>query len=219
MRAVACLALLAVAACTGCATLRGEVPMREYDTMPELALVMPQGQSGGLYAAGHLRALTADDRAWRVGDVLTVRLQEATQASNRSDSAISKQSSVEMGAGRLLGADVDLDSELGLRRGSSGSGATTQEASLSGSVTVVVQQVLPNGLLQVDGQKSLMLNQGVETVRLRGYVRPGDIDTSNMVSSQRVANARIQYSGRGTVANASRSGWLARFFTHPLAPL
>jgi len=219
MRAAASLAMLVLAACAGCTTLRGEVAMPQHDTMPELALETPQGQSGGLYAPGNLRPLTADDRAWRVGDVLTVVLQESTQASNRSDSAISKQSSIEMGAGRLLGSDVDMDTQLGLKRGSTGSGATSQQASLSGSVTVIVQKVLPNGLLQVDGQKSLMLNQGVETVRLSGYVRQGDVDTGNLVSSQRVANARIQYSGRGTVANASRSGWLSRFFNHPLAPL
>lgn len=220
MRAAAPLLWLAVAACAGCATLRGEVAMpAATDGMPELALEVPQGRSGGLYVPGTLRALTADDRAWRVGDVLTVVLQESTQASNRSGTTISKESSVEMGAGRLFGSDADLDTNLGLSRGSSGSGATTQAATLSGSITVVVQKVLPNGLLQVDGQKSLALNQGVETVRLRGYVRPADIATGNVVSSQRVANARIQYSGRGPVASAARSGWLARFFNHPLMPL
>jgi flagellar L-ring protein precursor FlgH len=85
-------------------------------------------------------------------------------------------------------------------------------------VTVIVQEVLPNGLLRVAGEKRLQLNQGEEFLRLKGYLRAADIDNDNQVSSLRVANARIAYSGQGSLADANTPGWLTRFFTGPLMP-
>jgi len=70
----------------------------------------------------------------------------------------------------------------------------------------------------VGGEKSLTLNQGEEFVRLQGYLRAEDISSDNRVSSQRVANARIGYSGRGALADANDPGWLVRFFSSPLMP-
>jgi flagellar L-ring protein precursor FlgH len=83
---------------------------------------------------------------------------------------------------------------------------------------VVVQDVLPNGLLSVSGEKTLMLNQGEEFLRLKGYIRAADIGADNQVSSLRVANARIAYSAKGALADANTPGWLTRFFAGPLMP-
>lgn len=82
----------------------------------------------------------------------------------------------------------------------------------------MVHRVLPNGLLQVKGEKQLTLNQGEEMLRVAGYVRVEDIDTDNRVSSLRIANARIGYSGSGALADANSPGWLMRFFASPLMP-
>ncbi len=79
-------------------------------------------------------------------------------------------------------------------------------------------RVLPNGLLRVSGEKSLYLNQGEEFIRVRGYLRAADIDADNRVSSQRIANAQIAYSGQGTLADANTPGWLTRFFASPWMP-
>lgn len=83
---------------------------------------------------------------------------------------------------------------------------------------MIVQEVLPNGLLRVAGEKNLMLNQGEEFVRLKGFVRAADVDADNRVSSLRVANARIAYSARGALAEANQPGWLTRFFNSPWLP-
>ena len=99
-----------------------------------------------------------------------------------------------------------------------GDSASTQQNALTGSITVIVQEVLPNGLLQVAGEKSLTLNQGEEFLRLRGYLRAADIDADNQVSSQRIANARIAYSAQGTLADATTPGWMTRFFASPWMP-
>jgi flagellar L-ring protein precursor FlgH len=151
--------------------------------------------------------------------VVTVILQETTQASKRAGTSISKESSVGVTPPMLLGktfpkAGIDLSAE----RGFEGDATSTQQNALSGALTVIVQEVLPNGLLRVAGEKSLTLNQGEEFVRLRGFLRAADIDADNQVSSLRVANARISYSGKGALANANEPGWLTRFFLGPWMP-
>ena len=103
-------------------------------------------------------------------------------------------------------------------RNFAGDSTSTQQNALSGAITVIVQEVLPNGLLRVQGEKTLTLNQGEEFVRLRGYLRAADIDSNNQVSSLRIANAQIAYSGQGTLAEANTPGWLTRFFVGPWMP-
>jgi flagellar L-ring protein precursor FlgH len=103
-------------------------------------------------------------------------------------------------------------------RNFAGDATSTQQNALTGAVTVIVQEVLPNGLLRVAGEKTLLLNQGEEFLRLKGYIRAADINSDNQVSSLRVANARIAYSAQGALADANQAGWLTRFFTGPLMP-
>jgi flagellar L-ring protein precursor FlgH len=78
--------------------------------------------------------------------------------------------------------------------------------------------VLPNGNLVIRGEKWLTLNTGEEFIRLEGIVRSKDVSADNMVMSNRIANARIQYSGKGALADAQEAGWLSQFFLSPLNP-
>jgi flagellar L-ring protein precursor FlgH len=78
---------------------------------------------------------------------------------------------------------------------------------------------LPNGNLEVSGDKWITINQGRELVRVSGIVRPYDVQPDNSVSSEKVADARIVYSGKGTIADANAHGWLSRFFNMPAFPL
>jgi flagellar L-ring protein precursor FlgH len=164
-------------------------------------------------------SLTSDARAFRVGDVVTVILQETTQASKKAGTSFNKGSSVAVAPLGALGKvfpKTQIDSSAD--RSFAGDSTSTQQNALSGAVTVVVQEVLPNGLLRVAGEKRLTLNQGEEFLRLKGLLRAADIDADNQVSSLRVANARIAYSGQGALADANTPGWLTRFFTGPLMP-
>jgi flagellar L-ring protein FlgH len=99
-----------------------------------------------------------------------------------------------------------------------GEGASTQSNSLAGSLTVTVTDVQANGNLVVQGDKTLKLNQGDEYVHIAGVIRPADIATDNTVTSDRIADAHISYSGKGVVDSSNRVGWLARFFNSPFAP-
>jgi flagellar L-ring protein precursor FlgH len=99
-----------------------------------------------------------------------------------------------------------------------GEGASTQSNSLAGSLTVTVTDVQANGNLVVQGDKTLKLNQGDEYVHIAGVIRPADIATDNTVTSDKIADAHISYSGKGVTDSSNRMGWLARFFNSPFAP-
>ncbi|KAF7599951.1 MAG: flagellar basal body L-ring protein [Candidatus Dactylopiibacterium carminicum] len=181
--------------------------------------VVRKGSAGGTFTPDTPWLLTSDSRAFRPGDLLTVILSETTQASKTADTKFGKSGSVGISPSVIFGTNV-AKTEVGIdaSRDFAGSSSSTQQNTLQGAITVVVHEVLPNGLLRVSGEKSLYLNQGEEFVRLSGYVRAGDIDNGNRVSSQRVANARITYSGRGAGHDANSAGWLTRFFTSPWMP-
>ncbi len=177
-----------------------------------------RGQAGGVFAAETSWSLTSDSRAFRAGDVVTIKLEEATQASKNAGTKFDKASNAAiqpfMFGGKSLKTDVGIDA----KRDFAGNASSTQDNALQGAITVIVQEVLPNGLLRIAGEKTLYLNQGEEFIRVLGFVRAADIDTDNRVSSLRVANARIAYSGSGTLADANAPGWLTRFFASPWMP-
>jgi flagellar L-ring protein precursor FlgH len=204
----------------GCAT---RVPLNNTAPIDD-ALALPKAQanragiSGGVFGADTI-SLTSDARAFRVGDVVTVLLQETTQASKKAGTSFSKGSTASVAPLNLLGKTLGRTGvDISADRSFTGDSASTQQNALTGAVTVLVQEVLPNGLLRVAGEKRLQLNQGEEFLRLKGYLRAADIDSDNQVSSLRVANARIAYSGQGALADANSPGWLTRFFTGPLMP-
>jgi flagellar L-ring protein precursor FlgH len=187
------------------------------DAVP-VARTAQRGVSGGVFSSDAL-SLTSDARAYRVGDVVTVILQETTQASKRAGTSFSKGSSVGVAPLGALGKTFGKTGlDISADRSFSGDSTSTQQNALSGALTVIVQEVLPNGLLRVAGEKNMTLNQGEEFVRLKGYIRAADVDADNQVSSLRVANARIAYSAKGVLADANSAGWLTRFFTGPLMP-
>ncbi|MCV6208007.1 flagellar basal body L-ring protein FlgH [Pseudomonas aeruginosa] len=191
---------------------------------------LPAAQNNGaIYQAGFEQNLYDDRKAFRVGDIITITLNEKTQATKKANSDIQKDSKTKMGLTSLFGSgmttnnpigggDLSLSAEYGGSRDAKGDSQAGQSNSLTGSITVTVAEVLPNGILSVRGEKWMTLNTGNELVRIAGLVRADDIATDNTVSSTRVADARITYSGTGAFADASQPGWLDRFFLSPLWP-
>ena len=191
---------------------------------------LPAAQNNGsIYQAGFENGLYDDRKAFRVGDIITITLNERTQASKNANSNLQKDSSANIGLTSLFGStpsvtnpltggNLNLGAQFNGEREASGSGQAGQSNSLSGSITVTVAEVLPNGILAVRGEKWMTLNTGDELVRISGLVRADDIATDNTVASTRVADARITYSGTGAFADASQPGWLSRFFLSPMWP-
>lgn len=220
MRAATLSALVAVAslALSAC----GSTPMREPMPMPVVAAPAPA--NGSIYQAGRNIALFEDAKARQVGDVLTVELVEKTDASKSASTNTSKDSSVGITPPTIAGRPVTvggteiLDFSLGSENGFTGSGGSSQSNTLTGTLSVIVTQVLPNGNLVVRGEKRIALNQGWETVSVEGIVRPQDIEKDNSISSERIANATIRYGGKGVIDDANEMGWFARLFNSAFFP-
>jgi len=174
---------------------------------------------GSIYQQGHALAFFEDPRARRVGDVITIRLTEAFNASKSATTQTQKDNSSAL-ASPLIGGKLPLagDTALTAKRAFTGNGTTSQTNALTGSITAVVTEVLPNGNLLIAGERALQLNQGEEFVRVAGVVRPIDVQNDNSVTSDRIADARISYNGKGVVDESNRPGWLSRFFSSPLIP-
>jgi len=180
--------------------------------------------NGAIFHTGHDVPLFENAVAHRVGDVLTITLQEQTQASKSATTTTKKTTTEAMAAPTLLGAPLTvhgkniLNNSLNDATTFDGEGQSAQSNALTGSISVTVAKRLANGNLLVRGQKWITINQGREFVRIQGIVRPVDIQPDNTVPSTMVADAVIAYGGQGTLADANAKGWLARFFDSKFMP-
>jgi flagellar L-ring protein precursor FlgH len=162
--------------------------------------------------------------ARRVGDTLTIRLNEQTNASKSSSTSTSKSTNVDIAGPTIAGRPVTahgteiLNTQIENSTSFDGEGDSSQSNKLQGDITVTVAQRLPNGNLLVRGQKWITINQGREYVRIQGIVRPIDINPDNSISSLKVADAQIAYGGKGALNDAATPGMLARFFNAPWLP-
>lgn len=221
------LKLASVAACLfvgGCVVNAPPQPNDPYYApVMQPAPVPAPVSNGSLYSQATSVTLYEDHKARRVGDLLTIQLREATTSSKSSTTDVSKESEVGIPTaeqfGTMLGLDnLDLLTSLQANREFSGGADADQRNRLQGEITVTVVDVYPNGAMAVRGEKWMTLNHGDEFIRISGLVRPEDVSPDNVVNSTRVANARISYSGTGSMASANRMGWLTRFFNSPLFP-
>ena len=96
--------------------------------------------------------------------------------------------------------------------GFNGAGGASAANTFNGTLTVTVTGVLPNGNLEVSGEKQMLINQGNEFVRFSGVVNPTTISGTNTVFSTQVADAKIEYSAKGYIDESQQMGWLQRFF-------
>ena len=220
-RAVTMASMSILAACT---TLPESMPRHNANFAPATPPYHPPPvhPTGSIYQANNDLRLFENLTAHRVGDILTIRLVEETDAAKDADLKIKKQNSITakvpilFGQAKALG--VDWESKAIANKDFKGQGETTQSNMLKGVVTVTVVEVLPNGNLRVQGEKRLTINDGHEYVRLAGIIRPVDIDADNSVPSTKVADATMMYTGEGAMADAKEVGWLTRFFNSMFFP-
>lgn len=227
------LLILSLLGLSGCATQSIERDINYAPIRPVQPPPAPQG-NGSIYQAGYEISWFEDNRAHRVGDLLTVELVENTSANKSAKSAAKKDNSNSISTPTILGSTLGFDAsgvlplvsnrdntlefELGSTNDFSGEGSASQSNALSGSITVTVVEVLPNRNLYVRGEKRIGINQGNEYIRLAGIVRPQDITPDNTVESTRIADPTISYVGEGMVADSNSMGWLSRFFHSVLFP-
>jgi len=219
--------LLLLSLATGCAQTRIVVqPDPQYAPVDLNAIEFKPEPNGSIFQTGRSVRLFEDNKAFRIGDVLSVTLLEETNASKSAETNTEKEDEAEIGASVLFGGEgpkvngnLVLNSQFDAEREFSGKGDSAQSNSLEGEIAVTVVDVLPSGNLLVRGEKIIGLNQGSEFIRISGLVRPTDVSTDNIVVSSKLANARIFYGGGGTIAESNTKGWLSRFFDSPIFPL
>jgi flagellar L-ring protein precursor FlgH len=182
-------------------------------------------ENGSLFTKGMANSLYSDVKARRVGDIITVQLSENTNATKSANTTTSKESTVDVQPIIGLGGNaINIGKEsiqLGVDSSNefTGDSQANQSNSLQGNISVTVVEVLHNQNLIIRGEKWLTLNNGDEYIRLTGVIRAADISPTNEIESTKIANARIQYSGKGSFAQAQEKGWLTKFFSSSWWPL
>ncbi len=219
-------ALAAAALLAGCASLPNQHTFTPVAPAVMGAMqgpgVQPGPPTGAIYQAGQDVRLFESRTARRVGDIVTIRLVEATNASKRASTGLDKSSdsSFEVPAPTGFGGmTTDVTASATADNTFTGKGTSDQSNSLRGTISAVVVGIYPNGNLLIRGEKMLALNQGEEYVQIQGVVRPEDIFADNSVLSGQIADARITYGGTGALADSNAPGWLTRFFISPFFPI
>ncbi len=187
---------------------------------PPVNLALSEPSNGAIFQSSQNGLFATDQRARRVGDILTVSFNE-TYAATKAQTATSTKAdnfavTLPTGLPNVLTGGFDKDDggngaglSAGTTRSFAGAGNAVQSNSFSGLLSVTVVRVFENGNMEVAGQKELTLNNGNEYVRVRGVVRPEDVSATNIVSSNRLADAQIRYTGSGQLADSSKQGWLS----------
>ena len=187
-------------------------PSPEFQPVYPMANDRQKIATGGIYSNRQSDAWFGRGRNYQVGDIITVLLNESTQAARTQNTDVSRESknSLPSGASTQVGKFSPFLNGINLNENSTtskGAGKADQQASLSGSVAVTVVEILANGNLMVRGEKKLGLSEGTEVIQVSGVIRPEDVGPNSTVQSRRLANAQIAYRGSGDLANATRAGW------------
>ena len=202
----------------GCSTYTEQVVSQSFQPAEApVILAKSTNMNGAIFQPGRSGLFATDQRARRIGDILTVSFNETYAATKAQTASSSKTDAfgvtLPTALPNMLTGGFDKDPaglNAGTTRSFAGAGNAVQSNSFSGLLSVTVIRVFDNGNMEVQGQKELTLNNGNEYVRLRGVVRPEDISANNIVSSDRLADAQIRYTGSGHLADSSQPGWLSQ---------
>lgn len=175
-----------------------------------LAALHAPASAEQLYTGGKWASVASDDRAREVSDVITVLIFESASATNRVSNRSSKETSV---AGGLSIGSIDEEGNFHLRGGYSGSGQVERTDRLMATMAGQVIEILPNGDFLIEGRQNIHVNGETRTIDIRGQIRPNDISSDNTIPSWRLANAQINYDGKGFVTRSAKPGIINQIFS------
>ena len=213
--------LLAVSGCAP-AWKRGE----EYkvSTYPDSPVRTASVSGASLWNDG-TGGFFSDHRARKVNDVVTIVVDESAKASKAAGTALSRQSSADMGISAFFGLEKSVVAKnsnvnpaaLVVADGKTafdGTGKTTREETLTTTVTAMVKEILPSGNMLIEARRDVGVNGEKQVMILHGVIRPEDVDAFNSVPSSRVAQARIEYYGEGVISEKQNPGWMMKIIDH-----
>ena len=237
----AILALLLVVGFGGCTGNRKNIQPAIQQMPPQQMLrsqpvPAPEENGGSLWQArSSFNGLFIDTKARNVGDIVTVKIDESAQASNRANTETERSSGLEAGIDKLFGFEDWWQDEIlpevgskwpkidpfgnpsvkgSLKSDFKGDGETSRSGNLEAFITCRVVDVMANGNLKIVGTREVMVNHENQLIILSGTIRPRDISDTNVILSTFVADAKIAYSGSGVVDDRQRPGWLANLLNN-----
>ena len=218
----------------GCAsTAKRTTPAKPMSTntrqLPQKPVYRPVvADEGSLWTDSNGSLYFVDTRARRVGDVITIDIVENTSSSMNANTKASRSSSIDGSIDNMLGfvrllqegnrrLGLDLDGTAGsklfkasLENAFDGKGTSDRNGQVTASIGARVTEVLPNGNLVIFGRREMKVNNETQIITVSGIVRPMDIDTDNRIQSTYIADAYIDYTGRGVLAEKQKPGWGTR---------
>ena len=176
--------------------------------------------NGSLFSGAHAGWLE-DTRAVRVGDFVVIHIDEQANAKGAATTSLKKETEGSGGASAMVGlipalkkAYPEIDPqklfEYASKTAFSGAGDTARNGELSGRIAVRVVNEMPNGDLFLEGTKVVLINNEEYHLYVSGLVRPADIAQDNSIASSRIADAQVEFTGRGDIADQQRKGWGVR---------
>ncbi len=221
--------LMLAALLSGCAA-QSHSPVPVTPMTPTQAYTEPEQQyanPGSLYSAAEANDLYADNRARRVGDIVLIKVVETSKSKSKADTTAGKESTSEYGVGAAFGkgsigplfslggpltGDVGVNPILSTSTKSDlkATGETKRENYVTATIGARVIQVLPGGVLQIQGAREVRVNEETQYMVVSGLVRTRDVAADNSVESTQLADSKVEYYGKGILADKQRSGWLTR---------
>ena len=204
----------------GCAMPGGKVTLPEVEPIaPVISEPAPPQTAGSLWTTSR-GGIFADMKGTTVGDIITVVISESASASKEAKTQTGRNSTMSAGISNLFGLETDIGDFIGGNPATlinanagnkfDGSGKTERKEALTATLTTQVIEILPNGNLRIEGNKTVTVNREMQIVTLSGIIRPSDVSPRNQVDSQNVLNARISYAGKGVISDKQQQGWLVR---------
>jgi len=204
----------------GCSTHQPPVSAVQQPAPPPVAPPMAPTTAGSLWTESQ-GGLFYDLKARNVGDIVTVAIFEKASASKEASTATGRDSNASADITKFFGLETNLAKinssidptnliEVGYKNDFTGTGKTSRKEDLIATLTTRVVEVLPNGNLRIAGGKTVTVNNEDQIIRLAGIIRPADISPANIVDSQYILDANIEYTGNGVISDKQKPGWMVR---------
>lgn len=208
--------MVAAGLLAGCATQPDTIVQSPLTARPQSTAAMAPPANGAIFQTSSYRPIFEDKRARLVGDTITITINERSSAGKQAGSSASKTGEVSAGVGNIFGLLPGVTRRLGATADTSidyaDKGVVSSSNNFISTLTVTVIDVLPNGNLLVAGEKQIALDKTSEFIRFSGVVDPSTVAAGNRVSSQQVADAKIEYRSNSHIDSAEVMSMLARFF-------
>lgn len=217
------LGIAALTAAAGCANPVGdfnEQVQMAPPPAPKVSYAQPRPTAGSLFVASRVDYYT-DFRARQVGDLIVVQIVENSKAKKKNDTKAERTNEFSAGVPNFFGYENRMKPANGdpdpaalvsadFKSKHDAKAELTKEDTMTTSISCTVIEVMPNDVMVIRGSRELAVNGETQFIVLEGRIRPSDVTSENTVTSDQVADARIFYTGRGTLTDKQQPGWLAR---------